>query len=114
MAGKPGVMLYFSLRPALSRLSIEEKGRLFEAILDYGEYGVLPSLEDSLCLAMAWEFLRPLIEKDNSNYEGKVKKTRYAAYCREADRTGSIRLPFSEWEMQLGTERHQATSGDIR
>lgn len=48
MAERPGVMLYFSLRFALKRLSYEEKGILFDAILDYGETGALPELDGVL------------------------------------------------------------------
>ena len=36
MGKQPGVMFYFEIRPCLGRLTPEEKGVLFEAILDYG------------------------------------------------------------------------------
>lgn len=41
MAGgkQPGVMLYFTLRPGLKALSLEEKGMLLDAIFSYGEDG---------------------------------------------------------------------------
>jgi hypothetical protein len=115
MAEKPGVMLYFSVRPALNLLSVEDKGRLFEAILDYGEYGALPSFENFPSLAMAWEFLRPMLEKDSANYEDKVRKSRYAAYCKEADKGGGKRLSFSEWEEQIDSKRERTvTDGNAR
>ena len=36
MGKQPGVMIYFDIRPCLVRLSLEEQGQLFRAILDYG------------------------------------------------------------------------------
>ena len=47
---KPGVMFYFDVRPCIKRLDAAEKGRLFEAILDYGEFGVVPELDGACCL----------------------------------------------------------------
>lgn len=42
MGKQPGVMLYFEIRPCLERLTMDEQGRLFNAILDYGEEGIEP------------------------------------------------------------------------
>lgn len=63
MGKRPGIMLYFEVRPALRRLSDEEKGRLFEAILDYGENGILPIFDG--CLGVAWDFIQPRIDADS-------------------------------------------------
>ena len=41
MKEKPGVMIYFDVLPVLTHLSIEEKGMLFEAILNYAKYGYI-------------------------------------------------------------------------
>lgn len=48
MMAKPGVMFYFDVRPCIRRLDVEDKGRLFEAILDYGELGVAPDFDGAL------------------------------------------------------------------
>ena len=48
-------MFYFDTRPCLRRLTIEEKGLLFEAVLDYGEHGVLPEFDGAL--GVAWDFI---------------------------------------------------------
>lgn len=45
---KPGVMFYFEIRPCIKRLTLEEKGQLFEAILDYGEYGAIPEVDGAV------------------------------------------------------------------
>lgn len=53
--GKPGVMIYFETARAIKRCSYEEKGRLFDAILEYAEFGVVPELPPPL--DMAWAFI---------------------------------------------------------
>lgn len=77
---QPGCMLYFDLRPSLKRLSLEEKGRLFEAILDFGEYGVIPELDG--VLAVAWDFIQPRLEKDRERYAEICEKRRDAVNTR--------------------------------
>ena len=48
---KPGVMFYFEIRPCIKRLTLEEKGQLFEAILDYGEFGAIPKVDGAVGVA---------------------------------------------------------------
>jgi len=64
---QPGVMLYFDLRPCLRRLSNEEKGILFESILGYAQHGVVPELEG--IPGVAWDFIRPRLDRDAQRYE---------------------------------------------
>ena len=45
---KPGVVVYFDIRPCIARLSLSEKGQLFDAILDYAENGVEPEIDGGL------------------------------------------------------------------
>ena len=85
---RPGVMLYFDLRPCLKRLSPEEKGRLFEGILDYAEYGVLPELEGML--GVAWDFIQPRIDRDAERYEEVVENKRKAARKRWDKQEGEM------------------------
>lgn len=63
---KPGVMVYFDIRPCIARLSLSEKGQLFDAILDYAENGVEPEIDGGL--GVAWDFIRPRIDKDSERY----------------------------------------------
>jgi len=77
---QPGVLLYFDVRPSLKRFSLEEKGRLFEAILDFGEYGVVPELDGAL--AVAWDFIQPRLEKDRDRYVENCEKHRDNANAR--------------------------------
>ncbi len=74
---RPGVMLYFDLRPSLKRLSPEEKGLLFEYILDYAQFGVLPEPEGMV--GIAWDFIRPRIDRDAERYEEISERRRQAA-----------------------------------
>lgn len=65
--GKPGVMIYFETAKAIKGLDYETKGRLFEAIMDYAEDGVVPELDG--VLAAVWPFVADKIERDNEKYE---------------------------------------------
>lgn len=49
---RPGIMLYFDILEPLKVLPDADKGRLFVAILEYGQFGVVPEFEGML--AMAW------------------------------------------------------------
>ena len=83
---RPGVMLYFDRMGFLSRLSYEQCGRLFLAVLAYGEGKELPPLEDDL-ERLAWEFIRPGLDQDEQRYEAICEKRRRAAEKRwERDR----------------------------
>lgn len=92
---QPGVMLYFDIRPSLKRLSTQEKGELFEAILDYGEFGVVPDLDG--LLGIAWDFIQPRLDRDRERYGARVIQRKYAVYTRETKRKGGVPLSFEDW-----------------
>ena len=69
-------MLYFDIRPCLKRLTAEEKGTLFESVLDYAEFGLLPELEGAL--GVAWDFIQPRLDRDRERYE-EISQKRTAA-----------------------------------
>ena len=73
---QPGVMLYFDLRPSLRRMSNEEKGILFESILDYAQHGVVPERQGSL--GIAWDFIQPRLDRDKQHYQGLTEQRRAA------------------------------------
>ena len=108
---KPGVLFYFDIRPCIKRLSASEKGQLFEAILDYGEFGVEPELNGAL--GVAWDFIKPRLDADSEWYEGKVLQRQYAVFVREAKKRGVQPMCFDDWASMSDIERHQPTSGDI-
>lgn len=74
--GKPGVMIYFETGRAIKTLDYETKGRLFEAILEYAEYGVVPEFDGTL--AVVWPFVSDKIDRDSARYE-EIKQKRVAA-----------------------------------
>lgn len=69
--GKPGVMLYFNMRPS-SKLSDTERLRLYDAILDYGQTGESPNFSGAL--GVAWDYIQPTLDKDNARYEATREK----------------------------------------
>mgnify|MGYP003299489685 CR=1 FL=1 len=95
MKRKPGVMVYFELRGMMKLLSDVEKGKLFEAILEYGETGMVGELTDKL--KVAWPLIQMRLDMDNSRYELTVMKRRYAAYSRWAKEHGETVKGFEEW-----------------
>lgn len=82
MKERPGVLIYFSLRPAIKRLTLEEKGALFEAILDYAQSGVYPDFDG--VLGICWDFVQPLIDADGASYRDKCEKAKKAIETRWA------------------------------
>ena len=84
-------MLYFDLRPSLKLLSVEERGRLLDAILDYAESGIKPELEGMA--AMAWEFIKPRIDRDSERYEEICRKRSAAVSSRWKKEAGEQEYP---------------------
>lgn len=108
--GKPGVMFYFDVRPCIKRLSLEEKGQLFEAILDYGEFGIEPELDGAV--GVAWDFLLPKLDRDDDRYSRQVEQRQYAVFVREVKKHGGTPPPMDEWRQLSGTERYRLVSAD--
>lgn len=124
---QPGVMLYFDIRPCLARLTMDEQGMLFNAILNYGENGIEPDFE--YMLGVAWDFIKPRLERDRLRYADKVRKSRYAVYIRECKQNGLPPLDMETWDAAgqpmpsdkfrpyqtalADMERHRAMSDDI-
>lgn len=111
MMPKPGVMFYFEVRPCLKRLNLEEKGQLFEAILDYGEFGIEPSLEGMA--GLAWDFLQPKLDRDATRYERQIEQKQYAVYVRESKKKNVEPLSFDDWKTSHGIGEEQPISPDI-
>lgn len=87
---RPGVMIYFSLRKSLTYLKPEQKGRLFEAILDYGEVGTIPDFGEDIALTIAWGFIQPQIDADAERYAEICEKKKEAAQKRWKNQKPSI------------------------
>ena len=101
MGKQPGVMFYFEIRPCLGRLTPEEKGVLFEAILDYGQFGREPELAGGP--GVAWDFIRPKLDLDRERYE-QICQKRTAAVQARWDR---VRAEQGQLE-QAGTNAYKS------
>lgn len=92
-----GVMLYFDIRPMIDYLSMEDRGELLTAILDYGEQGLMPDFQSGL-LGMAWAAIRPRIDANRDAYAEKCEKNAYNAYTRSYKERGENPPTFEEWQ----------------
>ena len=100
MKRKPGVMVYFEMRSMLKLLSDTEKGKLFEAILEYGETGMVSDLSEKL--KVAWPLIQMRLDMDNTRYELVGFKRKYAAYTRWAKEHGEEPKDFENWMSEHG------------
>ena len=96
MSDRPGFMVYFDILPAVLRLDLAQRGALFTALLDYAKTGKLPDELDALT-GMAFDLIRPKLDKDAERYADKKLRSRYAAYCKVQDDRREARLSFEEW-----------------
>ena len=93
---RPGIMVYFDMMGPLGKLQDADKGRLFWAMLEYGKSGIIPVF-DGLALELAWEFVKPKIDKDYKEYIRSVQRRQFATACRERKRRGEPEITFDEW-----------------
>lgn len=92
---RPGIMVYFDMLGPIKVLPDADKGRLFVAMLEYGQEGKLPQFDG--ILALAWEFVKPKLDKDESEYNMSVLRRQYATACRDRKRKGEPEITFDEW-----------------
>ena len=100
MKKKPGVMIYFTMRPLLKRLSNENKGLLFDAILEYADTGNVPQLPDALYVV--WPLIQANLLYDEIRYRNVVVKRKYAAYVRWARTQDQPVIDFPAWAKEKG------------
>lgn len=74
MAERPGVLVYFETGRAIKGLDYETKGRLFEAILEYAEMGIVPDFDG--ILSAIWPFVAEKIDRDSVRYADIQEKNR--------------------------------------
>ena len=108
---RPGVMIYFDILEPISVLTDADKGRLFVAILEYGQSGKVPAFYGML--ALAWGFVKPKIDKDSEEYNKTILKRQYATFCRDRKRKGEPEVSFEEWLMTIDNQNYQMISHDI-
>ena len=102
-AKRPGVILFFdTLSPALARLTDEGCGKLFRAIIDYAQTGTLPDLDGMA--GMAFDMLRPGLDRDEKRYFEMIDQRRYAVFCRESKKRGEIPISFEDWQRMVSPD----------
>lgn len=106
---RPGIMVYFDMMGPMAKLENADKGRLFWAMLEYGKNGTMPVF-NSLPLELAWEFVKPKIDKDYREYVRSVQRRQFATACRERKKRGEPEITFDEWLKSMGVCDDQSTS----
>lgn len=105
---RPGIMIYFDMLGPFRVLPYDDIGRLLVAMLEYGQNGTVPAFDG--ILALAWEFVRPKIDKDEDEYNMSVLRRQYATTCRERKRKGEPDITFDEWLKTHGNYDNQRSS----
>ena len=105
---RPGIMIYFDMLGPIRVLPDADKGRLLVAMLEYGQTGTVPVFDGML--ALAWEFVKPKIDKDEEEYNMSVLRRQYATTCRERKRKGEPEITFDEWLKTNGNPDNQKSS----
>lgn len=109
---RPGIMIYFDMLGPIRVLPDADKGRLLVAMLEYGQEGKLPQFDGML--ALAWEFVKPKIDKDSEEYNKTVLKRQYATFCRDRKRKGEPEISFEEWLMTIDDQCNQVIPSDTK
>lgn len=110
--GKKSVILYTEWARPLAGLPLEEKGRIFDAILNYTDSGELPDFESPVT-EMAFSFIRMRLD-ENINKWKDVRQKRSLAGRRGAETTNrqkSANPANADFaEMQNGKERQKSAN----
>ena len=99
---QPGMMIYFEdYRALASSLNHEQLGRLFASMLEYAETGAIPEPEEDPMVRFGFAFMRTKLDRDTERYREVSWKRQYAAYCREQEKRGVLKLPYEQWSKCL-------------
>lgn len=109
---RPGIMIYFDMLGPIRVLPDADKGRLLVAMLEYGQSGFVPEFDGML--ALAWEFVKPKIDRDSEEYNRTVLKRQYATFCRDRKKKGEPDISFEEWMMTIDNQSDQMIPHDTR
>ena len=109
---RPGIMIYFDMLGPIRVLPDADKGRLLVAMLEYGQKGTVPEFDGML--ALAWEFVKPKIDKDSDEYNKTVLKRQYATFCRDRKRKGEPEISFEEWMITIDDHSYQVIPSDTK
>lgn len=71
MGKRPGVMIYYEMRPS-RKLSDAERLRLYDAMMDFGEFGTVPELDGAV--GIVWDYLQSILERSDRKYTETCEK----------------------------------------
>jgi len=71
---KNSFVLYCDLLQKLERLTVEQKGLVFQAILEF-QNGIVPQIDDPLA-QLSFDFIKPDLIKNNEKYQETVERNR--------------------------------------
>lgn len=110
-ANKPGVMLYFSLRPFFAYLPNDLVGTLVCAVMDYAKDGTEPEFTDPHLMS-AWFFMKEQVDVDDARYTGISEKRRTAANKRwEQERANAMQaMPNSDTNTNTNSNSYPYTN----
>ena len=106
MAYRPGIMFYFTILDDLVDCSDEEIGKLFKAMMQYGQTGDITEFEDR-SLRILWRTMMRYVDRDQERYDDIILQKKYAGWCsaqrntlmKQGKKAGDIRLPsFEDWK----------------
>lgn len=100
---KRGCIIYYDYLEQLYLLSLEERGVLLTAILEYGKKGVEPQLEGTV--RMAFSFIRGQLDRDSEKYNIVCEKRRAAG-----KKGGRPKRTSKEESIEVTTEEEQEES----
>jgi len=75
---KDSFVLYTSMLKSTKKLSLEQKGKLFEAIIEYQMTGETPEIDD-LAVDIYFDMIKNQMDIDNKKYKETLEKRRDAA-----------------------------------
>ena len=112
--GKKSVILYTEWAQPLKVLSLEDKGRIFDAILSYSETGKTPHF-DSAAAEMAFSFIRLRLDENAKKWSDMREKRREAGRLggkqRQANQANQANATFDKQNKQ--SQANQAVNVNV-
>ena len=112
--GKKSVILYTEWAQPLKALSLEDKGRIFDAILSYSETGETPHF-DSAAAEMAFSFIRLRLDENAKKWADVRQKRREAGRLggkqRQANQANQANATFAKQNKQ--SQANQAVNVNV-
>lgn len=75
MASKKGVVLYYDILEQLEDFSDEQFGKIARAIIKYDKTGEISEFDD-FSIKVAFKMFKPILDRNNQEYEDKCEKNR--------------------------------------